>query len=93
MPPIKSLVLERCALLTASISLNKEIISPYSRCIKKGLVYIIIISPSSYQPSSCLKYPKANTYLLYNVRLVSLNKCIFSYYCICFYIYYSLLMP
>ena len=38
-------VFKRRALLTASISLNGEIISPYSYYAKKGLVYIIIISP------------------------------------------------
>ena len=43
MPPIRSTALKRRALLVASISFNKEIISPYSRYIKKGLVYIIII--------------------------------------------------
>ena len=36
---------KRYALLTIFISLNKEIISPYSYYIKKGLVYIIIIDP------------------------------------------------
>ena len=47
MPFIKSTASERCALLTASISFNKEIISPYSRCLKKGLVCIAIIDPFS----------------------------------------------
>ena len=77
MPPIRSSVLERRALLAIFISFNREIISPYSRCTKKGLVYIAIIAPSSRQPSSCLECTKANTCLLYDVRSVSLNKYIF----------------
>ena len=36
------------ALFTSSIAFNGEIISPYSRCAKKGLVYIVIAEPSSY---------------------------------------------
>ena len=65
---------KRCTLLTIFISLNKEIISPYSYYIKKGLVYIIIINPSSCQPFFYTKYTKLNTYALYNMRLISLNK-------------------
>ena len=48
MPPIRSIILERRIFFTTSISFNKEIISPYSRYMKKGLVYIIIITPFSY---------------------------------------------
>ena len=48
MPFIKLSILKRWALLAVSISLNREIISLYSCYIKKGLVYIIIISPSGY---------------------------------------------
>ena len=84
MPPIRSFTFERCTLLTASISFNKEIISPYSCYIKKGLVYVIIIFLFSYQPSSYFKCTKANTRLLCDIRLVPFNKyrflhCI--YYC------------
>jgi hypothetical protein len=61
MPPIRSTALEYYTLLTISISLNREIISPYSHCIKKGLVYIALISPSKYQSSFYLKCTKANT--------------------------------
>ena len=68
---------KRYTLLAASISLNREIISPYSCYIKKGLVYIIIIDLSGRQPSSYTKYTKLNTCVLYNVHLVLLNKCIF----------------
>ena len=74
MPPIRSLVSIYCVLLTASISLNSEIISPYSHYAKKGLLYIIIIALFSCQPSSYFKCIKANTCFLYNIRLVSTNK-------------------
>ena len=74
MPFIKFLAFKRYILLAIFISFNREIISPYTRYIKKGLVYIIIISPISCQPSSYSKCIKANTYLLYNMRLVPFNK-------------------
>ena len=74
MSPIRSLVSVRCILLATSISLNGKIISPYSRYIKKGLVYITITAPFSCQPSSYSKCTKANICSLYNVCLVSTNK-------------------
>ena len=77
MPPIRSLASVYYTLLAASISLDGEIISPYSYCIKKGLVYITIIAFSGCQPSSYSKYIKANTHSLCDVRLVSTNKYIF----------------
>ena len=39
--------------------------------IKKGLLYIIIISPSNCQPSSYTKYTTTNIYSSYNIYLVS----------------------
>ena len=42
MPSIRSSVSACLVLLAAFISLNREIISPYSYYAKKGLVYIII---------------------------------------------------
>ena len=48
MPFIRSSVSKRCTLLAASISLDGEIISPYSYCAKKRLVYIIITDPFGY---------------------------------------------
>ena len=48
MPPIRSLASVRRVLLATSISLDGEIMSPYSYYAKKGLVYIIITAPSSY---------------------------------------------
>jgi hypothetical protein len=77
MPFIKSIVFKCCALLTTYISLNGEIISLCSYCIKKGLVYITLIAPFSRQPSFYSGCIKANTYLLYDVYSVPLNKCIY----------------
>ena len=77
MPFIRSLASVYYALLATSISLNGEIMSPCSCCAKKGLVYIAIIAPFSYQPSSYFKCTKANTCFLYDVRSVFTNKCIF----------------
>ena len=77
MPVIRLIVFKYYALLISSIAYNGEIISPCFYCTKKGLVYIIIAGPSSYQPFFCSKYTKLNTCVLYNVRLISLNKCIF----------------
>ena len=71
---------KRCTLLAISISLNKEIISPYFYYTKKGLVYIIIIDFFSCQPFSYAECTKLNTYTLYNMHLVSLNKYIYPYY-------------
>ena len=92
MPFIKLSALKYYALLTTSISLNGEIISPYSCYTKKGLVYIIIISPSSRQPAFYSKCTKAKTYLLYDVRLVPLNKYKFLHY-VRRYTYYNLQLP
>ena len=80
MPPIRFLVSKRYTLLTISISFNKEIMSPYSRYTKKGLVYIIIMDPFSRQPFSYTKCTKLNTCVLYNVHLVFFNKYIFLYH-------------
>ena len=78
MPPIRSTISKYCTLFTIFISLNREIISPYSYYIKKGLIYVIIINPFNYQPSFCIKCTKLNTYMLYNVHSVSFNKYAFS---------------
>ena len=66
-----------CTLLISSIAFNREIMSPYSYYMKKGLVCIIITEPFSYQPSSYSKCIKLNTCVLYKVHSVSLNKYIF----------------
>ena len=80
MPLIRSFMSKRRVLLTISISLNGEIISPYSYYAKKKLVYIIIINPFSRQPFFCTKCTKLNTYVLYNIRSVLLNKYAFFIY-------------
>ena len=49
------------------LSLNKIILSLYSRYLKKGLVYIALANLSLYQPSSYLKCTKINIYSSYNV--------------------------
>ena len=77
MPVIRLIVFKYYTLLISSIIFNGEIMSPCSCCVKKGLVYIIIMDPSSHQPSSCFKYIKLNTCILYNIHLVPLNKCMF----------------
>ena len=77
MPFIRSLAFMCYVLLAVSISLNGEIMSPYSYYVKKGLVYIIIITLFSRQPSSYSKCTKANTHSLCNMRLVSTNKYMF----------------
>ena len=77
MPPIRSSAFKHCVLLISSITFNGEIMSPYSCCIKKELVYIAITEPSNCQSSFYFKCTKSNTYMLYNVRLMPLNKYIF----------------
>ena len=77
---IRSIVSAYYTLLTSSITLNREIMSPCSCYIKKGLVYITITDLSGCQPSSCSKCMKLNTCVLYNMRLISLNKYIFFVY-------------
>ena len=74
MPPIRSLASERCAYIVAVILLFSEIMPSCSRCEEKKLVYIIIIAPSSRQPSSYIKCTKSNIYLSCNVKSVSNAK-------------------
>ena len=47
----------------------------YSCYVKEGLVYIAILAPSSYQPSSYSKYIKLNVRLSYDVRVISNAEC------------------
>ena len=79
-PLIRFFMSKRYALLAISISLDREIINPYSYYTKKGLVYITIIDLFSCQPSSYTECTKLNTCVLYNVRLVLFNKYIFFAY-------------
>ena len=74
MPPIRFFISKRHTFLTASISLNGEIINPYSYYAKKGLVYITIIFFTSRQFFFYSKCTKANTCLFCDVYLVLFNK-------------------
>ena len=74
MPPIRSSTSKRRARIVLTILLLSKVILTYSRCTKKKLVYIIIVSPSSRQPSSYTKCTKANIHSSYNVRSVSNTK-------------------
>ena len=71
---IRFLVSKHRARVVAVILLLSEIMPTYSRYVLKGLVYIIIIAPLGYQPSSYAKYTKLNMYLSCNIRLVSNTK-------------------
>ena len=67
MPSVRFLVFKYYTyIITLILSLNK-IMPTYSRCIKKKLVYITIVAPSSYQPSSYLKCTKSNMHSSYNI--------------------------
>ena len=79
-PFIRLFASKRCTLLTTTISLDGEIISPYSYYMKKGLMYIIITDFFSRQPFSYTKCTKLNTCILCDMRLISLNKYMFLYY-------------
>ena len=74
MPFIKSSASTYCAKLVAIILSLSEIMSSYSYCKEKKLVYVTIIALSSYQPSFCVKYTKLNMRLFYNIRLVFNTK-------------------
>ena len=73
-PPIRSTASRhhnRLILLILSIS---KVILSYFYYIKKGLLYIVIASPSSCQPLSYAKYTTINIHLFYNVYLVFNTK-------------------
>ena len=71
MPPIRSLASKRRAYTVAVILLLGEIMPSCSCCKEKKLVYIIIVIPFSYQPSSCVKCTKLNMRSSCNIKLVS----------------------
>ena len=75
MPFIISLASKRRAYVIAVILLLSKIMPTYSRCVLKGLVYIIIMAPLSRQPSFYTKCIKSNMHLFYDVKLVSNTKC------------------
>ena len=77
MPFIRSLAFKRFAYylkLVAVILLLSKIMPTCLRCTEKGLVYIIIITPSGRQPSSYTKCIKSNMRSFYNIRLVFNTK-------------------
>ena len=74
MPPIRSLASKRRAYIVVVILSLSEIMPSCSRYKEKKLVYIIIVAPSNYQPSFCVKCTKSNIHLSCNVRLVSNAK-------------------
>jgi len=76
MPKAISLLstVRRAHTVAAILSLSEIILSLCSCYSKKGLVYIMLVSPSSQQPSSYLEYTKANIQLSCDVRLVSNTK-------------------
>ena len=79
MTPIRFFISKRRTLLTACISFNGEIISPYSYYIKKGLVYITIIFLFSCQPFFILSVlkPILAYYTMYaRYFLISIGFCV-----------------
>jgi len=72
--------LQRYTYTIAFILLFSEVILLYSRCSKKGLVYITIAAPSSRQPSFYSKCTSINIQSSYNVRSVSNVKYTFYIY-------------
>ena len=74
---IRSLVSEYHAYAVKIIVLLSEFISSCSYYAVKGLVYVIFINLSTYQPSSCFKCMKLNMRSLYDIRSVSNAKYIF----------------
>ena len=75
MPAVRLIASKYHTLFIFFIAFNGEIISPCSYYIKKGLVYIIIANLSSRQSSFYSKCTKSNTWALYNMHSVFLNKC------------------
>ena len=71
MPFIRFLVSKRCNYIVAVILLLGEIMPSCSYYEEKKLVYIIIITPFSYQLFFYIKCTKLNIYSSYNVRSVS----------------------
>ena len=74
MPFVRSLASKRYVYIIAVILLLSEIMPIHSCYTEKKLVYIIIITPSSRQPSFYIKCTKLNIYLSYNVKSVSNAK-------------------
>ena len=86
MPFIRFLASKCHTYIVAVILFFSEIMPFYSCCKEKKLVYIIIITPFSHQPSFYIKYTKLNIHLSCNIRLISDAEYIFIF----FYNIYSL---
>ena len=69
--PVRFSVSERHAYIIAIILLLSKIMPICSCYMLKGLVYIIIITLFSRQPSFYIKYTKLNMRLSCDIRLVS----------------------
>ena len=80
MPFIRSLTSAYYNKLIAIILLFSEIMPSCSYCKKKKLVYIIIIAPFSYQPSSYIKYTKLNIHSNCNIKTMSNAKYLYFIY-------------
>ena len=80
MPFIRSSAFKRRTYIVAVILLLSKIIPTYSRCVLKGLVYIIIIALSSRYPSFYIIYTKLNIYLSSDIKSVFNTKYIYLIY-------------
>ena len=80
MPFVRSSASKRCTKLVSIIISFSKIMPSYSRCIKKRLLYIVIIALSSCQPSFYTKYTWANIRASYNIYLVSNAEYMFFIY-------------
>ena len=85
MPPSLA-SMRHTALITLILSISK-VIPSCSYCIKKGLVYIVIMAPSGYQPLSYIECIKVNICLSCNVYSISTAKYIY------YFILFSRLVP
>ena len=85
MPFIRFSAFKCCLRLVLLILSFSKIIPTCFYYMEKRLGYIAIIAPFGHQPFPYLEYTKVNTYLLYNVCSVSLNKYIFIP-CSCLYL-------
>ena len=74
MSPVRSLASKRRAYVVAVILLLSEIMPTCSRCVLKGLVYVIIVAPLGRQPSFYTKCTKLNMCSSCDVRSVSNAK-------------------
>ena len=71
MPPVRSTASGRRNKLMSLILSVSKVMPSCSYYIKKGLLCIVIASPSNRQPSSCAKCIKVNIRSSCNVYLVS----------------------